>query len=748
LTDPQRPNLVGSTPLPGRAPAEPIAKEATPAGNAAAANLPAREWVGKFLGRYQINGILGEGGMGVVLKGYDPVIDRDVAIKILADELAAVPEARVRFLAEAKAAGKLNHPNVIAIYEICQQASTFFLVLEYAPGGSVDDQITASGPLAALEATRALMDACKGVGAAHAAGLIHRDIKPGNFMRAADGSIKVADFGLAKVTDERALHLTRTGLIVGTPFFMSPEQCEAKPVDHRSDIYSLGGAYYCLLTARQPYQEAGNVTQAMYLHCHGPIPDPRAVNPSVPEACSRIVARAMGKAPAERYQSTGEMLADLQALNATLSGLTPIALPSERNAVPAPAARGASLMKEDLSESRVLIVDDVKANVDVLVQALRGDYKISVALNGESAIRTAEKTPPDLVLLDILMPGIDGYEVCRRLRCAAATAEVPIMFLSSLEEVGSKALGFEVGANDYLTKPFEILEVKARVRSHLKARAFSLAVKEQMASELRIAREIQHGILPSDIASHTQGTGLEIGAVLEPAKEVGGDLYEVVRLEDGRVVVAVGDVSGKGIPAALFMAVATTLIRMMAHQQKSPQDIVRQVSDALAAQNPRNMFVTLFCATFDPVKGLMTCANAGHLSPVLIRSGHAPSLPFPASALVAGVFPGMEVGSQTMQLHPGDTLVLYTDGVTEAFNADKEMFLESRLLKQLAREPGHSAAETVANVLKAVRQHAGASPQSDDITILAVRYLGAPEGKGQRERELEATSAVDAHPRN
>jgi sigma-B regulation protein RsbU (phosphoserine phosphatase) len=379
-------------------------------------------------------------------------------------------------------------------------------------------------------------------------------------------------------------------------------------------------------------------------------------------------------------------------------------------------------MKEDLSDSRILIVDDVKANIDVLVQALRDDYKLSVALNGESALRSAEKNPPDLVLLDIVMPGIDGYEVCRRLRAAPHTRETPVMFLSALEEAANKARGFEIGGNDYLTKPFEMLEVKARVRSLLKAKAYTEAVRERIASELRIAREIQLGILPADISACTQGTGLDISAVLEPAKEVGGDLYEVLRTDDGRVVVAVGDVSGKGIPAALFMAVASTLIRMMAQRLKTPEEIVLQVSDALTAQNPRNLFVTLFCAVFDPQTARVTCASAGHPSPVLLRPGSAPSLPFRSSTMVAGILPGMEVGSQTLELRPGDTLVLYTDGVTEAFSPEEVLFGDARLIAQLTREPGGKAAETVASVLRAVRQHAGDYPQSDDITIVAVRY--------------------------
>src|SRR6516165_4038245 len=235
----------------------------------------------------------------------------------------------------------------------------------------------------------------------------------------------------------------------------------------------------------------------------------------------------------------------------------------------------------DLSESRVLIVDDVKANVDVLVQALRDEYKLSVALSGENALRSAEKNPPDLVLLDIVMPGMDGYEVCRRLRASPPTREVPVMFLSSLEDVVNKARGFEAGGNDYLTKPFEVLEVKARVRSLLKAKAYSDAVKEKLASELRIAREIQLGILPADISGCTRGTGLDIHAILEPAREVGGDLYEVLVAGKDRVVVVVGDVSGKGIPAALFMAVTTTLVRVIARDVERPEEILARVNDAL-----------------------------------------------------------------------------------------------------------------------------------------------------------------------
>src|SRR5512146_2938528 len=182
---------------------------------------------------------------------------------------------------------------------------------------------------------------------------------------------------------------------------------------------------------------------------------------------------------------------------------------------------------KSLSDCRVLLVDDAKANLDILVEGLKSDHKLSLALDGQMALQVATRTPPDLVLLDIVMPGLDGYEVCRRLRQRPETAEVPIMFLSSLEEVQNKTRGFEAGANDYLTKPFDMLEVKARVRSLLKAKAYNDEIKEQLAGDLRVAREIQMGMLPDDFTELEHAYGVEFGALLEPAREVGGDLYGV-----------------------------------------------------------------------------------------------------------------------------------------------------------------------------------------------------------------------------
>jgi phosphoserine phosphatase RsbU/P len=380
-------------------------------------------------------------------------------------------------------------------------------------------------------------------------------------------------------------------------------------------------------------------------------------------------------------------------------------------------------MKE-LSDCRVLVVDDVKANVDILVQALRDEYKLSVALGGQQAMDAVVRSLPDLVLLDIVMPDIDGYEICRRLRAAEATRELPIMFLSSLEDVKNKTRGFEVGGNDYLTKPFEVLEVKARVRSLLKAKAYADAVKAAAERDLRIAREIQMGLLPADISGHIHGTGLDVHAVLQPAQQVGGDLFEVLRLGPDRVLVAVGDVSGKGIPAALFMAVTMTLLRSMARQGKPPEDILRQLNDELLEQNPRGMFVTLQCMMFDVAQRSVTCASAGHHAAVRLVPGQPPRLVFTSSGRVLGLMPSGHFESETLELQAGETLVLFTDGVSEAFDPDQELFGEERLLAHLEGSAGSMACETTLGVVQAVRSHAAGAKQSDDITVVSVRYVG------------------------
>jgi len=377
---------------------------------------------------------------------------------------------------------------------------------------------------------------------------------------------------------------------------------------------------------------------------------------------------------------------------------------------------------KELSDSRILIVDDVKTNIDILVNALRDEYKLSVALDASAALRSIEKTTPDLVLLDIMMPDVDGYELCRQLRAREDTREVPVMFLSALGEATDKAHGFEVGGNDYLTKPFEMLEIKARVKSLLRSKMYADAVREALARDLRIAREIQMGILPADPTGAVRGTGLDVHAVIEPARQVGGDLYEVLRAADDRVVVALGDVSGKGIPAALFMAVTLTVLRTLARQFSEPDEILVRLNDELAQQNPRGMFVTLQCLVFDLARQRVSCAGAGHHQLAICAANQAPRLACASSGRPAGLMLFNPIERETLPLAPGDTFVLFSDGVSEAMNREDDFYGEERLLETLAGLPGAAPAELVAHVMADVQRFVNGAKQSDDITMLATRY--------------------------
>jgi sigma-B regulation protein RsbU (phosphoserine phosphatase) len=385
-----------------------------------------------------------------------------------------------------------------------------------------------------------------------------------------------------------------------------------------------------------------------------------------------------------------------------------------------------------LSDCRILLVDDAKANLDILVEGLKGHYKLSIALNGDMALQAAAKNTPDLVLLDIVMPGMNGYEVCRQLRDAPETAEVPIMFLSSLEEVQSKTQGFEAGGNDYLTKPFEMLEVQARIRSLLKAKLYNDEVKEQIAGELRVAREIQMGMLPHDFDSVGQAYHVDFGAVLEPAREVGGDLYGICAAGPERLVVFLGDVSGKGIAASMFMVRAISLARLLSRQIAEPEGILARLNDELAVDNPSGMFVTFLCAVFEPRWQRLTLANAGHCRPILLPATGAARWAVSRLGTALGFERGLSFERTELSLRGGDSLILYSDGVTEAFNLRDECYGTERLLAEAGTLSERSPAEIASALLRDVRAFAGTAPQSDDIAILALKVNSAAAEEQER----------------
>ena len=262
--------------------------------------------LGQLFGKYRVEAIIGKGGMGLVYEGEDTILNRRVAIKFLPESLTQNPKAIERFITEAQVAGRLNHPNVIAIYDIGQEGDHFYIVMELLNPLSAAGFVKERGPMHWSEATKVIADCCSALHAAHQVGLIHRDIKPDNILCSPTGTTKLVDFGLVKDTQFDATSLTQTGVVAGTPLYMSPEQASDGLLDHRSDIYSLGATYFTLLTGRPPYS-GDAAPQIMFKHVTAPTPNPRDLVPEVPEACVEVLMRAMHKSPADRFQTAEVM---------------------------------------------------------------------------------------------------------------------------------------------------------------------------------------------------------------------------------------------------------------------------------------------------------------------------------------------------------------------------------------------------------------------------------------------------------
>jgi serine/threonine-protein kinase len=263
------------------------------------------------LGHYDIVEELGRGGMGVVYKGYESSLGRYVAIKVLAAAMAHDPVFVERFLREARAMAALNDPHIIQIYFIGQDEDQTFFVMEFIDGESLSDWIKRENKLAPSDALKILMDAAQGLATAHAQGVIHRDIKPGNIMITTRGVVKVADFGIALASNDVASKLTNTGALVGTPGYLSPEVCLGKAVDQRSDIFALGIVLFEMLTGHMPFN-AESPLKLMLDVVEADIPDIREINPNVDEEVKRILLRMLAKNPVDRYQSCDALIADLK----------------------------------------------------------------------------------------------------------------------------------------------------------------------------------------------------------------------------------------------------------------------------------------------------------------------------------------------------------------------------------------------------------------------------------------------------
>lgn len=311
--------------------------------------------------RYELHKKLARGGMAEVFLARDRVLDRPVAVKIMFPEFATDPTFVERFRREAQSAAKLTHPNIVAVYDWGEERGTYFLVMEYVNGRSVSELLRRDGPFAPKRAAEIASDVAAALGAAHAVGVIHRDIKPGNIMVTNEGPAKVTDFGIARLVHDPDTELTKVGSVMGTATYFSPEQAQGFALDGRSDLYSLGGVLFEMLTGRPPFSAETPVAIA-YKHVQERPPRPASIVPGIPLAIEAITLRLLTKNPDSRYDDAQQLVADLRRFRAGQQTMAERALqrPAETDArtQAVTAATGAATLAQGATPPEADHVDD------------------------------------------------------------------------------------------------------------------------------------------------------------------------------------------------------------------------------------------------------------------------------------------------------------------------------------------------------------------------------------------------------
>jgi serine phosphatase RsbU (regulator of sigma subunit) len=385
----------------------------------------------------------------------------------------------------------------------------------------------------------------------------------------------------------------------------------------------------------------------------------------------------------------------------------------------------ALVVEEGASKEKkiVLVIDDAPANIHVVNEILRDAYKVRVATSGAKGLELAAASPgPDLILLDVIMPGMDGYEVCSRLKANPATHDIPVIFLTGQTESSDETKGFAVGAVDYIHKPFSPAVVAARVHTHLALRETRAQLERQLTAirmELETARQIQLSILPR---SPPEFGGLDIAARYIPMTSVAGDFYDFIVIDEKRLGILVADVSGHGMPAALIASMLKVAFAGQVDSARDPVKVLSGLNATLYGKFQRH-YVTAAYAVIDMEKQSVCYAGAGH-PPLLLRDGASGEVRrLLENGLFLGYFPDVQFASIESPFRPGDWLLLYTDGISEMMNPAGDLFGFKRLSRFLAEHAISPAAQFAGNLLDELATWSGhdtGREAEDDLTLLAV----------------------------
>jgi phosphoserine phosphatase RsbU/P len=402
-------------------------------------------------------------------------------------------------------------------------------------------------------------------------------------------------------------------------------------------------------------------------------------------------------------------------------------------AIGVPWASDVDKMATAENKKVLLLVDDTPSNLRMVECMLRDSYEIRIATSGAMALEFAKTPPlPDLILLDVTMPQMDGYEVCSRLKADAATRDIPVIFLTGQTEVADEEKGFQVGAVDYIQKPFSEAIVRARIHTHLALRDAREQLTRNLStilSDMETARCLQLSILPQEIP---EVRGLEIAARYVPMEVLGGDFYDFIVMDKNRIGILIADVSGHGTPAALITSMLKISLAAQITRASKPAQVLSGINQTLLGKFHHH-YVTAAYVFIDAEEKTLTYAGAGH--PPLLVFDHASqgAREVVENGLILGTFPDAIYAQVELPLAPGDWIVLCTDGITEAKNPAGDQFGLGRLKECIHNRSGSSAEELAEHLLRELWQwteRPAGDELEDDVTLLALRVdtLGAQAG--------------------
>jgi len=372
--------------------------------------------------------------------------------------------------------------------------------------------------------------------------------------------------------------------------------------------------------------------------------------------------------------------------------------------------------------ARILVVEDDPNLALGLEDDLKLEgYEVEILRDGETASQRAREQVFDLIILDVMLPRKDGFEVCRELR--EAGLRIPVILLTAKTQESDKVLGLDLGANDYITKPFSPRELRARVRAILRQQQGLLAERSRLDDEVRIAVEVQQRLFPQ---FRPPLATLGYAGFCLPARGVSGDYYDFLALGAGKLGLLVADVVGKGISAALLMASVHACIRTHAPVLGDRcGEVVAEVNALLYEATDLDRFATLFYGVYDDATRQLTYANAGHEPPLLVRAGaqQPTCLRLDSGTPPVGIFPTLPVVRASVNLGRGDWLAIFSDGISEALNENEEEFGRERLLEIMLRNRQRNAEEMGNAILAEIKRYSGGRSQSDDLTLIVARVL-------------------------